>query len=85
MILPVVCQTLVEQTALVCSNIRRVTRPYRLCLVEFFVRGLLLLDLLRFLLLGFVFLILDLLDLGLFLSLLFFLRLRLVILDFLWQ
>jgi hypothetical protein len=86
MILPVIRQALVERAVLLRLNICRVTRPYGLCLVELFVRRLLLLNLLRLLLFRFIFLILDFFNLGLVLTLLCLLDLRLlIILDFLQQ
>lgn len=66
MVFPVVGQALVECAVLLRCDVLRVTRPDRLGLVEFFVRGLLLLDLLGLLLLGLVVFVLNLLDLGLF-------------------
>ena len=68
-ILPVVGQALVERRILLLGDVLRVARPDRLRLVELLGRDLLLLDLLGLLLLGLV-LVLDLLDLGVFLVLL---------------
>lgn len=65
-VFPVVGQALVECAVLLRCDILRVTRPDGFGLVEFFVRGLLLLNLLGLLLLGLVVFVLDLLDLGLF-------------------
>jgi hypothetical protein len=88
-ILPVVRQALVKRAVLLFVNICWVTRPYGLGLIELFVGGLLLLNLLRLLLFGFIFLILDVFNLGLVLTLLCLLNLSLslslIIFDFLWQ
>ena len=64
MVLPVVRQTLVEGGVLLLSDLRGVTRPDRLRLVELLVLNGRLLDLLSLLLL-LLLLIVDLLDLGL--------------------
>lgn len=64
-VFPVVGETLVEGTVLLGRDVRGVTRPDGLRLVELLVGGLLLLDLLGLLVLGLVILVLDLLDLGL--------------------
>jgi len=79
-ILPVVRQALVECSVLLGGDIRGVTCPDRLGLVQLLVRGLLLLDFLLLLVLGLVLLVFDLLDLGFVLIILDFLF---VILDFL--
>lgn len=65
MVLPVVGQALVERTVLLNGDLGGVTSPDGLGLVELFIGGLGLLDLLGLLLLGLVLLIIDLLDLGL--------------------
>ena len=67
MVLPVICQALVERSVLLRFNVVGVSGPDGLRLVELFILNLLLLDLLLLLLvLGFVF-VLYFLDLGLFL------------------
>jgi hypothetical protein len=81
MVLPVVGQTLVERSVFIGCDVLRIASPNRLRLVEFFVRCLLLLDLLGLFLLGLVVLIFDLFDLRL-LALLDLL-LGILILDFL--
>ena len=63
MLFPVVCQALVKSAILVRSDILWVSRPERLGLVELFILGGDLLNLLR--LLG-LFFVVNLLDLGLF-------------------
>jgi hypothetical protein len=63
-IFPVVGKTFVERAVLLACDVRWVACPDRLRLVELFVRDLLLLDLLGFLLL-LVFILFDFLDLGL--------------------
>ena len=78
-VLPVVGQALVERGVLLGGDVRGVARPDGLGLVELLVRGLLLLDLLRLLLLGLV-LVLDFLNLRL---LLLVLDLLLVVLNLL--
>jgi hypothetical protein len=83
MVFPVICQALVESTVFISCDVLRITSPNRLGLVELLVRGLLLLDLLGLLLLGFVVLVVNLFDLGL-LTLLDFL-LSVLILNFLWD
>ena len=65
-ILPIVGQALVERAVLFSCDILRVTRPYGLSLVELFIRGLLLFDLLGLLLLRLTVFVFDLLDLGIF-------------------
>ena len=87
MILPVVHQALVKHAILLFVNICWVMHPYGLGLIELFVGGLLLLNLLRLLLFGFIFLVLDVFNLGLVLTLLCLLNLSLslIIFDFLWQ
>ena len=82
MVFPVVGQTLVERAVLLGCDVAGITSPDGLRLVEFLVRGLLLLDLLRLLLLGLVVFVFDLLDLGL-LTLLGCLSLSLIVFNFL--
>jgi len=79
-VFPVVSQALVESGVLFLSNVIGVTRPDGLGLVQLFGRGFNFLDLLRLLLLGFVFFIFDFLNLGL---LLVFLGFFLFVLDLL--
>ena len=74
-LLPVVGERLVESAVLISGNILRVTRPDGLCLVEFLVGGLHLLDLLGLLLFRLVIIVLDLLDLRLLFFLLYILLL----------
>lgn len=72
-VLPVVGKRLIERTIFLGGDVLRVARPDGLRLVKLLVDNFLLLDLLRLLVLGLVFLVLDLLDLGLFLILFHFL------------
>ena len=66
MILPVVSERLVERSIFLLRNVTRVTRPDGFRLVELFVDLTLLLDLLCLLfVLGFVLIVVNLLDLGL--------------------
>ena len=82
-LLPVVCQALVEAGVFLGSDVLGIPRPDRLGLVEFFVFLLLLLDLLGLLslALGVLVFVLDLFDLGLF-TVLILLHLLLVVLNF---
>ena len=79
---PVVRQALVEGTIFLLCDIRRVTRPDRLRLVEFLVLNLLLLDLLGLFLLLLFFLV-NFLYFGLLLTLLLLLDFFLIVLDLL--
>ena len=72
-VFPVIRKRLVERGIFLSGNILRVARPDGLRLVELLIDDFLLLDFLRLLVLGLVFLVVDLLDLGLFLLLLCFL------------
>lgn len=72
-VLPVVRKRLVERTVFLSGDILRIARPDGFRLVELLIDNFLLLDLLRLLVLGLVFLVIDLLNLGLFLLLFLFL------------
>jgi hypothetical protein len=63
-VFPVIRQAFVKCTILLGLDVLGIARPDRLCLVEFFVRGLHFLDLLLLLVLWLVRVILNLLDLG---------------------
>lgn len=82
MVFPVIGQALVKRRILLLRDVLRVASPDGLRLVQLLVGRLLLLDLLRLLLLGLVFVVLDFLNLGLLLALLSDLLL-IIILNFL--